>query len=239
MRVEDREKTAFISPKGLYQFTTMPFALSGAPATFQRMMDSVLRGTEAFAGVYLDDIVIYSKTWQDYLNHLREVFQRLEEAHLTVKLKKCVFAAEDCVYLGYRIGQGGIRPEDSSIQEILAIATKDQKRRSGFPRDDRILRALLSGLRQYNRATNRIIKKGSPEEVLWDGRTELAFQKLKQLLVFTPLMHNPDFARTFCRAKGCLRNRGWRSIESSRGRQSTSGLLQQEAFTQRKGILEM
>ena len=72
---EGREKTAFVSLKGLYQFITMPFGLSGAPAMFQRMMDSVLRGTEAFAGVYLDDIVIYSKTWQDHLTHLRTVFQ--------------------------------------------------------------------------------------------------------------------------------------------------------------------
>ena len=118
---EDKEKTAFVSPKGLHQFTTMPFGLCGALATFRQLMDSVLRGTDAFAGVYLDDIVIYSKTWEDHLHHSRDVFNRLEEAHLTVKMKKCVFAAKDCVYLGFRIGQGGVRPEDSRIQEILAI----------------------------------------------------------------------------------------------------------------------
>ena len=126
---DDREKTGFVSPKGLYQFITMPFGLSGAPATFQRMMDSVLRGTEAFAGVYLDDIVIYSKTWQDHLTHLRDVFQRLEDAHLTVNMKKCVFGVEDCVYLGYRIGQGGVRPEESRIQAILDITQPKTKKR--------------------------------------------------------------------------------------------------------------
>ena len=125
---EDREKTVFVSPKGLYQFITMPFGLSGAPATFQRMMDSVLMGTEAFAGVYLDDIVIYCKTWQDHLAHLRVVFQRLEDAHLTVKMKKCVFGAEDFVYLGYRIGQGGVRPEESRIQAILDITQPKTKK---------------------------------------------------------------------------------------------------------------
>ena len=57
---EDREKTDFASPRGLHQFTTMPFGLSGAPATFQHMMDGTLRGTESFASVYLDDIVISS-----------------------------------------------------------------------------------------------------------------------------------------------------------------------------------
>ena len=129
---EDREKTAFISPKGLYQFTTMPFGLSGARATFQQMMDSVLRGTEAFAGVYLDDIAIHSRTWHDHLNHLRKIFQGLKDAHLTVKMKKCVFAAEGCVYLGYQIGKGGVRPEDSRIQAILAISQPWTKRMFGF-----------------------------------------------------------------------------------------------------------
>ena len=77
LRVRVKEKTAFISPRGLYQFTTMPFGLSGIPAKFQQMMDFVLRGKEAFAGVYQDDIVIYSKTWQDHLNHLSNVSQQL------------------------------------------------------------------------------------------------------------------------------------------------------------------
>ena len=88
-------------------------------------MDFVLRG-------YLDNIVIYSKAWEDHLNHLKDMFQWLEDAHLTVKMKRCVFAAEDCVYLGYRIGQGGVRPEDSRIQAILAIAQPKTKRTLGL-----------------------------------------------------------------------------------------------------------
>ena len=75
MSDEDREKTAFSSPNGLFHFINMPFGLSGAPATFQRMMDSILRGTDDYAGVYLDDIVIYSSDWKTHLNHLEKVFQ--------------------------------------------------------------------------------------------------------------------------------------------------------------------
>ena len=115
---EDKEKTAFISPNGLYQFVTMPFGLSGAPATFQRMMDSILRGTGSFAGVYLDDIVIYSEDWESHLNHLKEVLHRLSEANLTIKMKKCVFAAQDCVYLGYKIGCGGVKLEENKIRAV-------------------------------------------------------------------------------------------------------------------------
>lgn len=67
MEEADKEKTAFNSPLGLLQFTVMPFGLSGIPATFQCLVDQVLRGTEEFAGVYLDDIIIYRKTWEQYL----------------------------------------------------------------------------------------------------------------------------------------------------------------------------
>ena len=71
----DKEKMAFSSPRGLYQFNVMPFGLNGAPATFQRMMDHVLQGTEESVGVYLDDIVVYSNTWPEHLQHLKVVLQ--------------------------------------------------------------------------------------------------------------------------------------------------------------------
>jgi len=83
---EDQPKTAFITPKGLFEFTTMPFGLRGAPATFQRLMDKVLRGTEKFTGVYLDDILIHSQSWSDHLEHVREVLHRLSQAGLILRL---------------------------------------------------------------------------------------------------------------------------------------------------------
>ena len=128
MDKEDCEKTAFVSPKGLYQFITMPFGLSGAPATFQRMMDGVLRGTDSFAGVYLDDIVIHSGSWKDHCKHLEEILSRMENAGLTLKLKKCVFAATDCTYLGYKIGQGGVRPEESKVQAVVDMSRPRTKK---------------------------------------------------------------------------------------------------------------
>ena len=115
MDKQDCEKTAFSSPLGLFQFTVMPFGLSGAPASFQRMMDQTLRGLNDFVGVYLDDIVIYSLTWKEDLVHLQQVLERLQDAGLTLKLKKCEFGAAECTYLGHRIGQGGARPEESKV----------------------------------------------------------------------------------------------------------------------------
>ena len=70
-----RRELSLSSSLGLLQFTVMPFGLSGAPATFQQLMDQVLRGTEEFTGVYLDDIIIYGETWGQHLDNVRKVFE--------------------------------------------------------------------------------------------------------------------------------------------------------------------
>ena len=137
MNEDDKEKTAFTSQLGLLQFKVMPFGLSGAPATFERLMDHVLRGTEKYASVYLDDIIMYGATWEEHLMNLRQVLQRLDDAGLTIRLKKCQFGTNECTYLGYRIGLGGVRPEAlkvKAVQEMSRPQTKKQVRR-----DDRIL----------------------------------------------------------------------------------------------------
>ena len=91
MDEESKKLTAFATPIGLYQFKVMPFSLKGAPATFQRLMDQVLRGLES-ADAYIDDIEINSPDWESHIRHLREVFARLAEAGLTARPKKCHFA---------------------------------------------------------------------------------------------------------------------------------------------------
>lgn len=115
MKDTDRDKTAFTSPLELLQFRVMPFGLCGAPATFQRLMDQILRGLRDFVGVYLDDIIIYSKTWDEHLDHLHQVLQRIDNANLTLKLS---FGVQECVYLGHRVGLGGVLPEESKIKAV-------------------------------------------------------------------------------------------------------------------------
>ena len=198
MQEEDKEKTAFTSPRGLYQFTTMPFGLSGAPATFQRMMDNILRGTESYACVYLDDIVIHSHTWSEHIQHLTEILRQLEEAGLTIKLKKCTFGASDCTYLGYQIGGGGVLPEQRKIQAIVEMARPQTKK------DVRTFLGITGYYRRFvqNYATiaeplTELTRKNLPESITWSKRAEFAFQKLKEVLTTAPIMRNPDFQRTF------------------------------------------
>ena len=94
---EDSPKTAFITLRGLYQFKVMPFSLCGAPAMFQRMMDQVIRGMHKFASAYLDDLIIFSTTWEDHLTHLRAVLRQLQELGLTTRPSKSI--CNDRVYI--------------------------------------------------------------------------------------------------------------------------------------------
>ena len=93
----------------------MPFGLQGAPATFQCMMDRLIQGLEGFTAAYLDDLVIYSSTWEEHLQQLCQVFQRLQKAGLTAKPKKCQFAMQQYRYLGHIVGNGTVQPEQSKL----------------------------------------------------------------------------------------------------------------------------
>ena len=95
-------KSAFVTHEGLFEWTCMPFGLSGAPATFHRMMDTVLAGLKwQCCLVYLDDVVVFSRTFDDHLRDLTMVFDRLAEAGLKLKPSKCAFCCAELLYLGY------------------------------------------------------------------------------------------------------------------------------------------
>lgn len=106
MEKNSKHKTAFVMPLGKYQFTVMPFGLVGAPAVFQRLMNSILADLPDFASAYMDDVVVFSSLWEDHLNHLATVFDKLEKAGLTAKLAKCQLGMQQCTYLGHVVGRG-------------------------------------------------------------------------------------------------------------------------------------
>ena len=113
-----RQHTTFTTPFGLCQFTVMPFGLQGAPATFQRMMDMLLKGIRRYAEAYLDDLVIFSQSWKEHCEHLRTVLQRLREAGLRAKPAKCQLGRRQCVYLGHLVGNGEVRPQKGKIKAV-------------------------------------------------------------------------------------------------------------------------
>ena len=116
--LKDKHKTAFYSLFGFFQFQMKPFGLHEASATFQRMMDPLIHGAHDFTAVYLDDLVIYSTTWEDHLYHLQTVLLRLPKAGLTAKPSKCQYGTQQCVYLGYTVAGGILEPEVGKLQAI-------------------------------------------------------------------------------------------------------------------------
>jgi len=120
MHPNDIEKTAFITPFGLYEFLVMPFGLGWAPGTFQRLMNRVLQDfLGEFVAVYLDDIIIYSKgSFENHLDHLKQVFNALQQSFLKIKLKKCHFCLPNIKFLGHVVGRNGILPNPDKIEKV-------------------------------------------------------------------------------------------------------------------------
>ena len=110
-------KTAFTSPFGKYEYLKVPFGLAQAPAYFQELMNKVLKDLP-FTIAYLDDIIIYSKTAEEHLDHLQQVFHKLCDAELSMKLSKCHFFTKEIQYLGHVLSTTGIKPLPSKTAAI-------------------------------------------------------------------------------------------------------------------------
>ena len=121
-----RQKTAFTTHNGLFEFRKIPFGLANAPSTFY----AVLRNLQYdICLVYLDDIIIFSQTFDDHLKHLNDVFSRLRSANIRLKPSKCSFACSEVEYLGHVVSRDGIRPDPSKINAVkefpIPRCTKD------------------------------------------------------------------------------------------------------------------
>src|SRR6185369_11022068 len=116
---KDREKSTFITQFGTYEFTVMPFGLCNALATFQRLMDTVFYDVLwKFVLVYMDDIIIFSKTAPEHKTHLEEVFKLLMKAGLKLNPDKCDFYQEKILFLGHMISKRGIQPNPALVEKI-------------------------------------------------------------------------------------------------------------------------
>jgi len=116
---DDIHKTAFKTRYGTYEFTVMPFGLTNAPAAFSRLMASVLRPfLDRFAVCYLDDVLIYSKTQEEHLQHIQQVLAAFDAANLKVKLSKCSFAQESTRFLGYIVSSKGLSVDPKKVSAV-------------------------------------------------------------------------------------------------------------------------
>ena len=118
MEEASKDLTTFISPWGKYHFKRMPFGLRNAPATFQALIESVLRQCAEFAVVYIDDVLVYSNSWAEHLQHLKHVLEALKKAGLTAKPEKCQWGRRHLDYLGHRVGCGKVAVTEHRVEAM-------------------------------------------------------------------------------------------------------------------------
>ncbi len=193
-----KEKSAFTTPFGLHQFVTLPFGLFGAPATFQRLMDKILRPHTAYAAAYLDDIIIYSQDWQRHMVHLREVLRALRGAGLTANPKKCAIGRVEVRYLGFHLGHGQVRPQIDKTAAIAACPRpKTKKEVRQFLGLAGYYRRFIPDYSELTNPLTDLTKKEVPDTVPWTERCQQVFTQVKAALCDGPLLHSPDFSLPF------------------------------------------
>ncbi len=193
---EDIHKTAAWCPShGLFECTRMVFGSKNAPATFQRLMEHVLKGINGVY-VFIDDVLIASFTWSEHISTLDLVMTRFQQANLTIKAKKCEFARMTLDYLGHKVSIEGIQPLDSKTAAIQHIPE---------PNDKAELQSVLGILNYYRdhvaefslvaRPLYNLLKNSVKWK--WTDDCQIAFDKLKQCLMTAPILVFPDYSKPF------------------------------------------
>lgn len=194
---KDREKTAFITKHGLFEFRVMPFGLTNAPATWQRTMDLVLAGLKwQICLVYLDDIIVFSKTVDEHMTNLQLVFDALMKHNISLRLDKCHFFQSKVKYLGYNVSKEGIAIDVDKIKSIL-----DYKP----PHDLHSVRRFLGLCNVYRKFIPQYAMLTAPITLLtrkntkfiWSDTCQQVFETMKEKLTTAPILAFPDFNQQF------------------------------------------
>ncbi|UYV66258.1 K02A2.6-like [Cordylochernes scorpioides] len=191
MHPDDKEKTAFTTGSGLWQFNVMPFGLCNAPATFERLMEAVLQGlaTETCM-VYLDDIIVLGKNFEEHLSNIEKVFKRLEAANLKLSPKKCKLFKKEVAYLGHIISAEGVQTDPEKTETVRMWPTpKDLTQLRSFLGLCTYYRRFIPGFSNIARPLHRLTESGRP--FVWTPDCQRAMEKLKEMLVAAPILAYP------------------------------------------------
>lgn len=189
LRIEDREKTGFITQEGHYQWTCLPFGLKTSPATFQRILSNILRkhNLKDFTENYIDDILIFSETFEDHLIHIERVLNAIIKEGFRLKLKKCIFASKSVKYLGHIIENNTVRPIKDNLISIQNFPT---------PKTKKNVRQFLGKFNFYHEYVpkssiildplHRLLRKDVKFD--WSEECETSFTKIKKMLCSQPVL---------------------------------------------------
>ena len=189
---EAKEKSAFCTNSGLYQFTVMPFGLTNAPATFQRLMERVLAGLQWHTClVYIDDIIIFSETIEDHLKQMQDIFDRLKQAKLKLKPKKCKLLQTKVKYLGHIVSKEGVETDPDKVKAVRdwprPSCVKDVRSFIGFCS---YYRRFIPNFATVAKPLIRLTEK--KVNFVWSDEHENAWLQLRELMADSPVLAYPD-----------------------------------------------
>ena len=192
VKKEDRPKTAFSVPCGLYEFQTMPFGLVNAPATFQRVMQKALQDlVPDVCLVYLDDVIVLGKTIEEHLSNLEKVLNRIREVGLTLKPNKCYFLRPEVHYLGHIVSAEGVRTDPAKVSQVLSWPKPcNLEELRSFLGLASYYRKFIHGFASITEPLMRLTRKDAVFQ--WDAQCENAFLMLKTKLCSAPILKFPD-----------------------------------------------
>lgn len=189
LRIEDRQKTGFVTQDGHFQWTCLPFGLKTAPAVFQRILSNILRkhDLKGFSENFIDDILIFSKSFNEHIEHIEKVIKTIVNEGFRLKFKKCTFATESVKYLGHIIEYNTVRPVKDNLISIQNFPT---------PKTQKNIRQFLGKINFYHEyipkssilldPLHKLLRKN--EKFLWSEECENSFTGIKKLLCSQPVL---------------------------------------------------
>ena len=191
---ETKHKTGFVTHQGVWEFNRLPFGLMNSPMAFSAVLSEVLHNISyKFALTYIDDCLIFSKSFDEHLIHLSQVFDRFRQANLPLKPSKCHFAAQEVKYLGHRFTQEGIGVDTDKIKAVVDFPTpKNQTDVRAFLGLSGYYRKFVEGYAGIARPLHQLLQKD--HKFQWTDACDAAFKKLKEKLTSTPILAFPDFS---------------------------------------------
>ena len=193
IREGDEWKTAFITTRGHYEYSVMPYGLANAPSVFQSFINEIFRDIlNHYVIAYIDDILIYSKTREQHIHHVRNVLSRLLANNLYVKAEKCEFHVSSTTFLGYKISHKGVEMDNGKVEAVTEwprpTTLKELQRFLGFANFYRRF------IRNYSSIAAPLtsLLKGKPKKLSWTQSAQTAFETLKTSFTTAPILKHPD-----------------------------------------------